>query len=269
MLLSSAPKFGPEVDDDPPRPLGAGVGRSLLGSHSGNLTPTDRLGLIWEALAAGRCTDSCDRAAVVRATQSTGPAPVSNDLRAWAAHDRPRRRGFHGPGGAFMRPAHNRGNRDDTLAKLWHVCTHPTTGRPWPDSMRPLCAPWASRTRFWGPNRGNGTEDARKRWPGAHPGDTPAPPRRQNPTPPTESRGPASCGASTMSQCRNRSRLLQVVLELPGPRRVAQLAQSLRLDLADAFAGDVELLAHFLESAGTAVLEPKPELQDAALPAGQ
>src|SRR6185503_8557036 len=41
--------------------------------------------------------------------------------------------------------------------------------------------------------------------------------------------------------------LLQVVLELAAPARVTQLAQRLRLDLADALAGHVELLAHFLE----------------------
>jgi RNA polymerase primary sigma factor len=50
---------------------------------------------------------------------------------------------------------------------------------------------------------------------------------------------------------------------------VAQLAQRLRLDLADPLAGDVELLADFLERAGAAVLEAEPELKDASLAAGQ
>ena len=66
-----------------------------------------------------------------------------------------------------------------------------------------------------------------------------------------------------------RSCLLQVVLELPRPRRVPQLAQRLRLDLADPLAGHVELLADLLERAGTPVLEAEPELQDATLAAGE
>src|SRR6476646_9594047 len=40
--------------------------------------------------------------------------------------------------------------------------------------------------------------------------------------------------------------LLQVVLQLARPRWVAQLAQRLRLDLADSLAGHVELLADLL-----------------------
>src|ERR1035437_3435108 len=63
--------------------------------------------------------------------------------------------------------------------------------------------------------------------------------------------------------------LLQIVLQLAGARRVPELAQRLGLDLADALAGDVELLANFLESAGSALLRPKAELQDSALAASQ
>ena len=63
--------------------------------------------------------------------------------------------------------------------------------------------------------------------------------------------------------------LLEVVLELPAPGRVAELAERLRLDLADPLAGDVELLAHLLEGPGAPVLEPEPELQHAPLAAGQ
>jgi hypothetical protein len=63
--------------------------------------------------------------------------------------------------------------------------------------------------------------------------------------------------------------LLQVILQLARTARVAQLAQCLRLDLADPLAGHVELLAHFLEGAGAAVLETEAELEDASLPAGQ
>src|ERR1035437_774113 len=47
--------------------------------------------------------------------------------------------------------------------------------------------------------------------------------------------------------------LLQVVLELAGAARVAELTQRLRLDLADALAGHVELCANLLERAGAAV----------------
>src|SRR3954466_15949063 len=75
-----------------------------------------------------------------------------------------------------------------------------------------------------------------------------------------------------MPQVRPRAcegELLQVVLELPRPRRVAQLAQRLRLDLADPLAGDVELLAHLLEGPGTPVLETEAELEPAPLAARQ
>jgi hypothetical protein len=54
--------------------------------------------------------------------------------------------------------------------------------------------------------------------------------------------------------------LLQVVLELAGARRVAQLAQRLGLDLADPLAGHVELLTDLLEGPCAAVLEPEAEL---------
>src|ERR1035437_7356028 len=63
--------------------------------------------------------------------------------------------------------------------------------------------------------------------------------------------------------------LFQIVLELPRARRVAQLAPRLRLNLADAFAGDVDLLANSSQGAGTAVLQPEAELQDAPLATGQ
>src|SRR5690349_24995645 len=63
--------------------------------------------------------------------------------------------------------------------------------------------------------------------------------------------------------------LLEVVLELAAAARVAKLAQRLRLDLADPLPGDVELLAHLLERPGTPVLEAEPQLEHAALAAGQ
>ena len=50
---------------------------------------------------------------------------------------------------------------------------------------------------------------------------------------------------------------------------MAQLAQRLGLDLADAFARDVELLADLLERAGTAVLDAEAELEDLLLARGE
>ena len=68
---------------------------------------------------------------------------------------------------------------------------------------------------------------------------------------------------------RRSERLLQVVLELAAAGRVAELAESLGLDLADPLAGDVELLAHFLQGAGPTVLQSEPELQHPPLATGQ
>src|SRR5450756_1937723 len=63
--------------------------------------------------------------------------------------------------------------------------------------------------------------------------------------------------------------LLQVVLELAGAARVAEVMQRLPLDLADPLAGDVELLADLLKRAGAAVLQPEAQLEHSALTAGQ
>ena len=63
--------------------------------------------------------------------------------------------------------------------------------------------------------------------------------------------------------------LLQVVLELAAAGGVAKLAQRLGLDLADALAGDVELLAHLLQRAGAPVLQAEAQLQHAPLTPGQ
>src|SRR5437879_13405346 len=59
--------------------------------------------------------------------------------------------------------------------------------------------------------------------------------------------------------------LLQVVAELLRARRVAQLAQRLGLDLADALAGDPEPLAHLFQRALAAVDQPEAQLQHAPL----
>src|SRR5690349_3974124 len=50
---------------------------------------------------------------------------------------------------------------------------------------------------------------------------------------------------------------------------MAQLAERLRLDLADPLAGHVELLAHLLEGPGTPVLEAEAQLEHAPLAARQ
>src|SRR5713226_3617915 len=59
--------------------------------------------------------------------------------------------------------------------------------------------------------------------------------------------------------------ILQVVAELLRARRVAQLAQRLGLDLADALAGDAEALAHLFERPLVAVDEPETQLQHTPL----
>ena len=46
---------------------------------------------------------------------------------------------------------------------------------------------------------------------------------------------------------------------------MAELTESLGLDLPDPLAGDAELFAHFLKSTRMPVIETKPELQDAPL----
>src|SRR5205814_6546547 len=80
-------------------------------------------------------------------------------------------------------------------------------------------------------------------------------------------RGPSAACDSRAG--RGSERLLQVVLELAAPGWVAQLAQRLGLDLADALTGDVEFLADLLERPGAAVFKPEPELEHPPLAAGQ
>ena len=63
--------------------------------------------------------------------------------------------------------------------------------------------------------------------------------------------------------------LVQEVLELLAAAGVAQLAQRLGLDLADALARDIELLADLFKCAGTAVLDTEAELQDLFLARGE
>ena len=58
---------------------------------------------------------------------------------------------------------------------------------------------------------------------------------------------------------------VEVVAELLAAVRVAELGQRLRLDLADALAGDAELAADLFERAGLAVLEAEPQPHDLLL----
>src|SRR6266496_2223 len=58
-------------------------------------------------------------------------------------------------------------------------------------------------------------------------------------------------------------------LQLPGSCGVAQFAQRLGFNLADAFAGDLVLFAHLLERAHVAVHEPKPQFEHLPLALGQ
>ena len=59
------------------------------------------------------------------------------------------------------------------------------------------------------------------------------------------------------------SRLLQVIPEFLAAGRVAELAQRLGLDLADALSGHPEPLADLFQRALVAVDQPKPQLQHA------
>ena len=63
--------------------------------------------------------------------------------------------------------------------------------------------------------------------------------------------------------------LLQIVLELAAAAGVAQLAECLRLDLADTLAGDVELFANLFERAAAAIVQPKAQPQHLLLALGQ
>ena len=63
--------------------------------------------------------------------------------------------------------------------------------------------------------------------------------------------------------------LFQVVFELAAAARMAQLAQRLRLDLADALAGHFELFADFFERAAAAIVQPEAQAQHLSLALGQ
>jgi len=69
-----------------------------------------------------------------------------------------------------------------------------------------------------------------------------------------EERPTADLPWPVQTQSCAHNRLLQIVAELFGAGGVAELAQRLGLDLADALSGDVELAADLFEGAAAAVL---------------
>src|ERR1700693_1134194 len=79
--------------------------------------------------------------------------------------------------------------------------------------------------------------------------------------------------ASARQYIRRRKALLtdrfQERLQFLGPRRVAQLAERLRFDLADSFACHVEGAPDFLEGVLRAVADTEAHLQDLLFPRGQ
>src|SRR5713101_5719680 len=65
-----------------------------------------------------------------------------------------------------------------------------------------------------------------------------------------------------MKEGVSRSPSLEERAQLPAPRRMAQLAERLGLDLSDALAGDREALADLLERVLAAVAHTEPHLDD-------
>ena len=59
-----------------------------------------------------------------------------------------------------------------------------------------------------------------------------------------------------------------VVAQFLGTARVANLAQCLCFNLPDAFAGDVELLANFLQRVRLPILQPETKADDLLLARG-
>src|SRR5512141_2006621 len=71
------------------------------------------------------------------------------------------------------------------------------------------------------------------------------------------------CARQIYSELTDR---FQERLQLLRPRRMAELAQRLGLDLPDPLAGDVERPADFFEGVLGAVADAEPHLQDLLLP---
>src|SRR5690349_3702920 len=68
---------------------------------------------------------------------------------------------------------------------------------------------------------------------------------------------------------RGAGDLVQVVPQLAAAGGMAELAQRFGLDLPDALARDVELLAHLFERAVATVDEPEAQLEHVALALGE
>src|SRR5258706_14942700 len=85
---------------------------------------------------------------------------------------------------------------------------------------------------------------------------------RQRTRPPPD--GWRACG-----QVGEESRSVQIILEPAAAAGMAQLAQRLRLDLADALARDLEFPAHLFERATAAIVQPKAQTQHLLLALGQ
>src|SRR6266702_6202508 len=63
--------------------------------------------------------------------------------------------------------------------------------------------------------------------------------------------------------------LIQVILQLTAAAGMAQLTQSLGLNLANALTSDVKLFANLFQSAAATIIEAKAQLQNLALTLGQ
>ena len=82
----------------------------------------------------------------------------------------------------------------------------------------------------------------------------------------------ADCRAGSAGSCRSppaRPSLVEEAAHLPAAARVLQLPQRLGLDLADAFAGDAELLADFLQRVVGVHADAEAHAQHALLARGQ
>src|SRR5437588_6009932 len=121
----------------------------------------------------------------------------------------------------------------------------------------------ASSLPAGGVRRPGGAPRLQSGWDGRSPSggfDSRPPPRKRTGAPP-RGRGP-----------RKRDRLLRARLDgeevarAGVARGVAQLRHGPGLDLADALAGQVEVLADLLERAGLAAVEAEAQLEDLALP---
>lgn len=63
--------------------------------------------------------------------------------------------------------------------------------------------------------------------------------------------------ASNRTSCRLIEKLIQVIFQFTASARMAQLTQSLSLNLADTFASHMELLPDLFQSAAAAIIQPE------------